>query len=65
MAITTKAGAMVMARRNQSGMVKRTKPCITTCPARVPTTVEEMPDATRERPNRVAAACPNKGVSVW
>ncbi|MNP33170.1 hypothetical protein D3C76_1263920 [compost metagenome] len=54
-----------MARRNQSGMVKRTKPCITTCPARVPTTVEEMPDATRERPNRVAAACPNKGVSVW
>ncbi len=57
-------GIIVIERRNHIGIVKLTKPCITTCPAIVPTTVDDRPDATNEIPNKIEAALPITGVNV-
>ena len=52
-ATTANAGTTVTARRTQTGMRRWMKPCITTCPAIVPTTELDTPDvssATARRP---------------
>ena len=43
------------ARRTKIGMRRRMKPCITTCPAIVPTEEEAKPEASRAMPKIVAA----------
>jgi len=55
---------MVTARRSQSGTRKPRKPCMITCPAMVPTTEEERPEASSESRNKAAAALPSSGVRV-
>src|SRR5690606_8127890 len=63
-AMTTSAGAMVMARRSQTGMCEFRKPCMMTCPAMVPTVEEESPAASSEMAKTVLASGPSSGVSV-
>ena len=49
---------MVMTRRSQIGMRKPTKPCMIICPAMVPTTELDMPEAiseSRKMPGRTDA----------
>ena len=55
---------MVISRRSQIGMRKPTKPCMIICPAMVPTTDEEMPEAISDNRNTPAAPMPSSGVSV-
>ncbi len=64
-ATTINAGTMVTVRRTHTGMRKPTKPCMIICPAMVPTTELEMPEAISEARKMPAAAAPNSGVSVW
>src|SRR5262249_40874201 len=52
---TSSAGASVIARRTKIGIRRRMKPCITTCPAIVPTDEEANPEAIRATPKIVAA----------
>jgi hypothetical protein len=47
---TISAGVMVTARRKNTGIRRRRKPCMTTWPAKVPTDEEEMPDASSAMP---------------
>ena len=47
---TISAGVMVIARRKNTGIRRRRKPCMTTWPAIVPTDEEEMPDASSAMP---------------
>ena len=54
-AMITSAGAIVIARRRNSGMRRRMNPCITTCPASVPTLDEERPDASSATPKSMSA----------
>src|ERR1700749_1138128 len=54
-ASTSSAGARVIARRRKSGIWRSMKPCITTCPAIVPTEEEAKPEASRAMPKTVAA----------
>ena len=63
-ATTTKAGAMVMRRRSWIGMRKRMKSCMIACPAMVPTTELEKPEASSDSMKTKAAAPPKSGVSV-
>ena len=57
-AMIRSAGAIVIERRRNSGMRRRTNPCITTCPASVPTLDEERPDASSATPKRRLACAP-------
>ena len=57
-AMITSAGTIVIVRRSVSGIWRRMKPCITTCPAIVPTLDEERPEASRATPNMIAALEP-------
>ena len=54
-ASTTKAGAMVMVRRSHTGIRRRRKPSMTTCPASVPMLDDDSPDASRATPNSTSA----------
>ena len=56
---------MVTSRRTASGIRKWTKSCMIVCPAMVPTTEEEMPDASRAAMKAPAAATPINGSRVW
>ena len=49
------AGAIVTARRSESGIRRWMNPCITTWPAIVPTDDEARPEASSATPNMVAA----------
>ena len=55
---------MVMTRRSQIGMRKPTKPCMIICPAMVPTTELDTPEAISESRNIPAAPMPSNGASV-
>ena len=57
-AMMTSAGTMVIARRTKIGIRRRMKPCITTCPASVPTLDDDSPDASRAIPKNVPAPAP-------
>ena len=54
----TSAGTIVILRLSVSGICRRMKPCITTCPAIVPTLEEERPEASKATPNMTAALEP-------
>ncbi len=56
---------MVMSRRSHTGMRKPTKPCMIICPAMVPTTEDDTPEAISDARNTPAAPAPRSGVSVW
>ena len=62
---STKAGAMVTARRSQSGMRNWTKSCMIVWPAMVPTMELEKPEASSDSANTSAAPPPSNGTSVW
>ncbi len=62
---TIRAGAAVIARRANSGICRWMKPCITICPASVPTDDEERPDASRATPSSTAAQRPGSACSPW
>jgi hypothetical protein len=53
-----------MTRRSQIGIRKPVKPCMIICPAMVPTTELDMPDAINDSRNIPAAPMPSKGASV-
>ena len=55
---------MVMTRRSQIGMRKPTKPCMIICPAMVPTTELDMPEAISDNRKIPAAPMPSSGASV-
>ena len=55
---TISAGAAVIARRAKSGIWRRMNPCITICPASVPTEDDERPEARSAIPSRYAAHFP-------
>ena len=57
-AMMMRAGIIVIVRRSQSGIWRWMKPCITTCPAIVPTLDDESPEASRAMPNIAAALEP-------
>ena len=59
-AITINVGIIVEIRRIQIGIRKPTNPCMTTCPAMVPTWELEIPDAISEI-RKTAAAPPQAG----
>jgi hypothetical protein len=59
-----KAGIIVTTRRTQTGMRLRMKPCITTCPASVPTADDDRPDPSSAIANSAPAAPPRIGSSV-
>ena len=63
-AMMISAGAIVIARRRNSGIRRRMKPCITICPASVPTLDDESPDARSATPKR-RFACPPSCASSW
>jgi hypothetical protein len=50
----TRAGAIVIRCRRNSGIRRLMNPCITTCPAIVPTEQLERPLACRPTPKRIA-----------
>ena len=52
---------MVTSRRTQIGMRKPTKPCMIICPAMVPTTELETPDAISESRNTAGGADAEQG----
>src|SRR5579872_6438806 len=60
-----RVGTIVTTRRTHNGMVKPTNPCMMTCPAIVPTTELDMPDAMSDSKKTAAAAEPSSGVNVW
>ena len=62
-ATTAKAGSIVASRRTHTGMRNPTKPCMTICPASVPTAELEMPEAISDTRNAAAAAGPSSGPS--
>ncbi len=55
---------MVTRRRTRSGIRQPVKPCITICPASVPTTDEDRPEAMSDTRKAAPAAGPRRGVSV-
>ena len=57
-ATMTSAGSIVTARRRKSGIRRPMKPCMTTCPAIVPTLEEDRPEASRATPNSTSALPP-------
>ncbi len=61
---TISAGAIVIARRRTSGIVRSMKPCITTWPAYVPTLELARPDASSASANASAAPPPTR-VENW
>jgi hypothetical protein len=64
-AATTSAGTIVTRRRTNSGICRSMKPCMTTCPERVPTVELDSPDASRASAKSVPEALPRIGSSVW
>src|SRR6185503_17195140 len=63
-AATSTAGVIVTSRRSQSGIRQSTKSCMMTCPAIVPTTELDRPEASREIMKIVAERPPNSGPSI-
>ena len=57
-AMTMSAGTIVTKRLRKSGIRRLMNPCITTCPARVPTLEDESPEASRAIPNNTPALPP-------
>ena len=62
--ITTSAGIIVTTRRMKSGIRRRTKPCITTWPAIVPTVELDRPEASSASAKSVLDAPPRIGLRV-
>ena len=58
------AGSIVIVRRTQIGIRRRTKPCITTWPDSVPIAELASPDASSARAKIALAALPSSGTSV-
>ena len=63
-ATTMNAGIIVTMRRNQRGVRKRRKSPMIVCPAMVPTTELERPDANKDVMNTAAAKPPINGSNV-
>ena len=63
-ATTAKAGTIVTSRRTRIGTRTRRKPAMIICPAIVPTTELEMPEAIRETRKTPAANDPSSGDNV-
>ena len=65
-AMITIAGAIVMPRRSHSGMRRLMKPSMITCPASVPTLLDERPEASSASAKRIGAELPRIGPSrAW
>src|SRR6266702_8147380 len=57
-ASTVSAGSIVTPRRTNTGTLRWMNPCITTCPAYVPTLEDDSPDASSATANANAAPPP-------
>ena len=57
-AMTISAGTIVIARRRNTEILRRMKPCITTWPASVPTDDDEMPEARSAMPKMTPLRAP-------